>query len=102
LTQTIIINTGNKLFDGADPIGLMYDVSASRYVDELRGRIREEFPNAQVFVRWSPSSADAAEVKTVPKASEMETRVREMTVDVRENREAWIRYDQSVLNSFAR
>ncbi len=102
MTQTIIINTGNKLFEGVDPIGLMYDVSASQYVDTLRGRIRDEFPNAQVFVRWSPSSADAAEVKTVPKAAKMESRVREMTTAVRENREAWIRYDQSVLNSFSR
>ncbi len=102
MTQTIIINTGSKLFDGADPIGLMYDVSASRYVDELRGRIREEFPNAQVFVRWNPRSTDGAEVKTVPKAEDMEGRVREMTANVRENRDAWIRYDQSVLSSFAR
>jgi hypothetical protein len=98
--QTIIINTGSGVFDGASPIGLKYEVSASRFVKRLRERVRERFPKTQVFVRWSPKSTRTAEISTVPKTPEAESKLRDLAENVREAQEDWLRYDQDVIASF--
>ncbi|MGF1465469.1 MAG: hypothetical protein ACFCGT_04985 [Sandaracinaceae bacterium] len=99
--KTIDISTGTELFREADPVGLLYDQSAKSYMEELKDRVREHFPKARVFVRWSPTSADGADVYTIPRAEEAEARLLRMAKEVRRESDDWLQYDESVRAAFS-
>lgn len=99
--KTIDINTGGELFKDVDPIGLLTDASARRYMHELKGRIRERFPNARIFVRWGPSLDSGPDVYTIPRAETAEEKVVELADEVREDPDSWVVYDDAVRDALA-
>lgn len=99
--KTIDIATGAVLFADTDPVGLLPDASARSYLEELRRRIGELYPKATVFLRWSPTSTDAADVFTIPRAEAAATLIGALARELQKETEAWVCYDESVRATFA-
>lgn len=97
---TIDYTTNADLFRDADPIGLLRDVSARSYQVELRKRLKEEFPKANVFLKWNPNRTGPAEVFTLPEKESAQQRVLEIAQDLKQNTDAWLNYDESVRAAF--
>ncbi|MCA9609984.1 MAG: hypothetical protein KC619_30515 [Myxococcales bacterium] len=99
--STIDVTTTNILFEGADPVGLLPEISASRYLEALRERIGERFPKARVFIKWVPTRRSPTDVVTLPKVEGAEEVVLELAEALRHEREAWVRHDEAVRAAFA-
>lgn len=63
---TIDTTLPGDLFQHADPAGLLRDDSAKGFQIELRRRLKAEFPQANVFLRWSPNRVGDTDVLTLP------------------------------------
>jgi hypothetical protein len=98
--KAIDITTGNHLFRQADPVGLLPTPSACDYVGRLKKRIHERFPDADVYVRWSPSKTDAVDIFTMPGSAEAEAEIAELAQDLRTTSDAWLHYDEGVRDAF--
>lgn len=99
--KTIDINMSNIIFEEQDPVGLMPVLSAKGYLEALRERLRERFPKARVFLRWSPSSREEPDVLTLPPTEEAEAVVEEIAKEVIDESDEWLTYDESVRAAFA-
>lgn len=99
--KTIDISTGCDLLRDADPIGLHHEVSVRQYLEQLRIRIGERFPQARVFLRWSPSTPIGTDVYTIPRAQQAETELMKIAREVRAKSEEWLSYDDDVRSDFA-
>ncbi len=99
--KTIDISTGPEILRDADPIGLHAEVSVRRYLESLRARVAEHFPEARVFVRWSPSLGDGTDVYTIPRVKDAEEVLMNVANEVAANSEAWLSYDDDVRAAFA-
>ncbi len=99
--STIDVTTTNVLFEDADPMGLLPEVSATRYLEALRERIGERFPKARVFIKWVPTRRTPTDVVTLPKVEEAEEVVLELAEELRRERSAWVRHDEAVREAFA-
>ena len=97
---TIDYTTNADLFHEADPIGLLRDVSARTYQIELRKRLKEEFPKANVFLKWNPNRTGPAEVFTLPEVDDAAEKVMEIAQDLKAERSTWLSYDESVRVAF--
>lgn len=97
---TIDYTTNADLFRDADPIGLLRDVSARTYQVELRKRLKEEFPKANVFLKWNPNRTGPAEVFTLPEKEAAQQKVLEIAQDLKQNTDLWLSYDESVRAAF--
>lgn len=97
---TIDYTTNADLFRDADPIGLLRDVSARTYQVELRKRLKEEFPKANVFLKWNPNRTGPAEVFTLPEKQSAQQRVLEIAQDLKKKADIWLNYDESVRAAF--
>jgi hypothetical protein len=97
---TIDYTTNADLFRDADPIGLLRDVSARTYQIELRKRLKEEFPKANVFLKWNPNRTGPAEVFTLPEKESAQQKVLEIAQDLKQNTDLWLSYDESVRAAF--
>ena len=53
--KTIDITTSNVIFEDADPVGLLPELSAKSYLEALRERVAEAYPKARVFLKWVPT-----------------------------------------------
>lgn len=98
--STIDITTTNVLFQDADPVGLLPEISATRYLEALRERIGERFPKARVFIKWVPTRRSPTDVVTLPKVEAAEEAVLELAEDLRNDRAAWVRHDEAVREAF--
>ncbi len=101
--KTIDISTSNILFNEQDPVGLLPEASASSYLRELRQRLSERYPKANVFLRWSPSTNEPTNVFTLPpEAVEAKKELHDIAEQLRkEDSEEWLRYDENVREMFA-
>ena len=99
IPKTIDIQTGAELFGDADPVGLLPEASVRRYMKMLKTRIRERFPDATLFVRWSPTGTDGTDVYTIPRVEEAEQAIRSVADEVRAE-DGWLRYDETVRAAF--
>jgi hypothetical protein len=97
---TIDYTTNADLFRDADPIGLLRDVSARTYQVELRKRLKEEFPKANVFLKWNPNRTGPAEVFTLPEKESAQQKVLEIAQNLKQNTDLWLSYDESVRAAF--
>lgn len=97
---TIDVTTNADLFRDADPIGLLRDVSARSFQVELRKRLKEEFPKANVFLKWNPNRTGDTEVFTLPETEAGQQKVLEIAQDLEENQDLWLNYDESVRAAF--
>lgn len=101
IPKTIDIRTGPEILSGVNPIGLHAEVSVRQYLELLRARVAERFPEARVFVRWSPSVGAGTDVFTIPRAPDAEETLKDVALEVASNAEAWVSYDQDVRDAFA-
>ncbi len=92
---TIDLTVNADLFRDADPIGLLRDVSARAYQVELRKRLKDEFPNANVFLKWNPNRTGDADVFTLPEHEEARERVLSIAEQLRRDTKLWLSYDES-------
>lgn len=99
--KTIDISTSNVLFEEKDPVGLMPEASARRYLEALRARLHDRFPKARVFLRWSPTNTEPTDVFTVPRAEEAEEELKKIAEELREESDEWLRYDEDIRAAFA-
>ncbi|HEY8432819.1 MAG TPA: hypothetical protein VIL20_30820 [Sandaracinaceae bacterium] len=93
---TIDLTINADLFRDVDPIGLLRDASARSYQIELRKRLKEEFPNANVFLKWNPNRTGPTDVFTLPEHEAARARVLEIAKQVERDKDLWVSYDQSV------
>ncbi|MCB9592972.1 MAG: hypothetical protein H6719_09595 [Sandaracinaceae bacterium] len=98
--KTIDITTSNVIFEDADPVGLLPELSAKSYLEALRERVAEAYPKARVFLKWVPTRRTPADVLTLPRVESAENRLRELAEEVREARTTWIRHDENVRAAF--
>ena len=94
--KTIDITTSNDLFEGADPIGLLPEVSARAYLETLRERVGELYPKARVFLRWAPTRTEPADILTLPRVEKAEERLLEMAEELKTERSVWVRHDETI------
>jgi len=96
---TIDYTVTADLFKDIDPIGLLRETSAREFQVELRQRLREEFPKANIFLKWNPNRTGAADVFTLPETETEQVRVKAIADQVWSNRDAWCKYDDAVIAS---
>lgn len=99
--KTIDIQSGSELLREVDPIGLLPEPSVRRFQERLRERIRQLYPEARVFLRWSPSCTDGADVYTIPRAEDAEAKVLEAAREVLADADEWTCYDEGVRAALA-
>ncbi|MCB9597445.1 MAG: hypothetical protein H6719_32285 [Sandaracinaceae bacterium] len=92
--STIEYTVSADLFADIDTDGLMQEASAHAFQIELRERLRDAFPKANVFLKWNPNRTGAADVFTIPEVETEQTRVVEIAEAVHADRTAWLRYDR--------
>lgn len=97
---TIEYTTSADLFGDADPIGLQREQSARTFQIELRKRLKDRFPKANVFLKWNPNKTGPAEVFTLPDEKSTENSVVEIATALKAERDAWLSYDESIRAAF--
>lgn len=102
VSLTTIDYTANAdLFRDVDPVGLLRDVSARDFQIELRKRLKDQFPKANVFIKWNPNRTGPSEVFTLPEVDEAQEKVQEIAEELLTEKDSWLNYDESVRAAFA-
>ncbi len=93
---TIDFTINADLFRNTDPIGLLRDISARAYQIELRRRLKDQFPNANVFLKWNPNRTGPADVFTLPDDETARSEVLAIAEQLEQDSELWLSYDDSI------
>lgn len=96
---TIDYTVTADLFKDIDPIGLLRETSARDFQVELRQRLKEEFPKANIFLKWNPNRTGSADVFTLPEADVEQDKVKAIADEVWASRDTWCKYDHEVIAS---
>jgi len=96
---TIDYTVTADLFKDVDPIGLLRETSAREFQLELRQRLKEEFPKANIFLKWNPHRTGQADVFTLPETETEQDKVKAIADEIWANRDAWCKYDLEVVAS---
>ncbi len=97
---TIDYTVNADLFRTADPIGLLRDVSARSFQVELRKRLKDQFPNANVFLKWNPNRTGPSEVFTLPEDETAREKVHAIAQQLERDTKVWLSYDDSIRAAF--
>ena len=73
--STIDYTVSADLFTDINPQGLQQENSARAFQIELRKRLKDEFPKANIFLKWNPNRTGAADVFTLPEAGAPQAKV---------------------------
>ncbi|HHH30510.1 MAG TPA: hypothetical protein ENK57_19515 [Polyangiaceae bacterium] len=91
--STIDYTVSADLFTGIDQTGLQHENSARAFQIELRKQLRDEFPKANIFLKWNPNRTGAADVFTLPEGEAPQKRVLAIADALHADRSRWLRYD---------
>ena len=75
-------------------------MSARSFQVELRKRLKDEFPKANVFLKWNPNRTGPAEVFTLPEDETAQEKVLEIAQQSEARHVLWLSYDESVRAAF--
>ncbi len=94
-TETVEIVVTDGLFHKLDPVGLLREDSAANYLEELRGRLAEAFPNAKLVLEYRSGVVEAAQIRVTPHNGEAAATARRIADGLSEKLN-WFRYDEWV------
>jgi hypothetical protein len=94
-TEVVEVIVTDGLFHKLDPVGLLREESAARYLDELRGRLAEAFPNAKLSLEYRSDAVEATAIRLTPPSAEAESTARRIADGLTEQL-TWFRYDELI------
>ncbi len=97
--STIDYTVSADLFTDIDPVGLQQENSARAFQIELRKRLKDEFPKANIFLKWNPNRTGAADVFTLPEAADPQAKVVAIADALHAERAIWLRYDNAPVHA---
>jgi len=97
--STIDYTVSADLFTDINPTGLQQENSARAFQIELRKRLKDEFPKANIFLKWNPNRTGAADVFTLPEAAAPQAKVVEIADALHAEQAIWLRYDNAPITA---